>query len=96
MFVAHNIDNYYNGFILGAGPDIDGDTLTDVYQNPLSYVYGTAGPLRAGPIASMKVSLAACLGEEIKIMNVYDNLPEAFKDPIFFLYQPQRDPGEAW
>jgi len=35
VFVAHNVDNYYNGFILGGSPDPNEDTLTYVYLNPL-------------------------------------------------------------
>lgn len=84
VFVASNVDNYYNGFILGGDPDIAENSLTDVYQNPLEYVYGSAAPFRAGPAASMKLSWAPCPGEEMKIENVYDNLHEAFKDSNFF------------
>ena len=84
VFVAQNVDNYYNGFILGGDPDIAVDTITDVYQNPLEYIYGTASPFRAGPGASMKLSWAACPGEQSKITNAYENLEEAFKDSNFF------------
>jgi len=84
VFVASNVDNYYNGFILGAAPDIEKDTLTNVYQNPLEYLYGTASPFRAGPSASMKLSWAACPGELSKIRNVYDTIENAFKDSNFF------------
>ena len=84
VFVASNVDNYYNGFILGGDPDIAEDTITDVYQNPLEYVYGTASPFRAGPAASMKLSWAACPGEHSKITNVYEDLAEAFTDSNFF------------
>jgi hypothetical protein len=84
VFVASNVDNYYNGFILGGAPDINVDTITDVYQNPLEYLYGTASPFRAGPSASMKLSWAACPGEQSKIQNVYDTIEDAFKDSNFF------------
>jgi hypothetical protein len=84
VFVAANVDNYYNGLVLGGQPDIGADTITDVFQNPLSYLYGTASPFRAGPSASMKLSWAACPGEEMKINNVYDTLENAFKDSNFF------------
>ena len=84
VFVASNVDNYFNGFILGGGPDIQVDTITDVYQNPLEYLYGSASPLRAGPSASMKLSWAACPGEQSKIQNVYDTIEDAFKDANFF------------
>ena len=84
VFVASNVDNYYNGFILGGGPDIEKDAITDVYQNPLEYLYGTAAPFRAGPGASMKLSWAACPGEQSKIRNVYDTIEDAFKDSNFF------------
>ena len=84
VFVAANVDNYYNGFILGGSPDFATNSLTDVYQNPLEYVYGTAAPFRAGPAASMKLSWAACPGEHSKITKVYKDLAEAFKDSDFF------------
>jgi hypothetical protein len=83
VFIASNVDNYYNGFILGGGADILADTVTAVYQNPLEYIYGSASPLRAGPSASMKLSWAACPGELSKIQNVYDTFDNAFKDSNF-------------
>jgi len=84
IFVAHNVGNYYNGFILGGNPDVSIDRLTDTFQNPLEYIYGTASSLRAGPGASLKLSWAHCPGEQEKIDQVYDNLAEAFKDANYF------------
>jgi hypothetical protein len=65
IFIASNVDNYYNGFILGGGPNILADTVTAVYQNPLEYIFGSASPLRAGPSASMKFKLG-CLSRGTK------------------------------
>lgn len=84
VFVASNADNYYNGFILGGDADVADDSITDVYQNPLEYLYGTAAPFRCGPAASMKLTFAACPGELSKIQNFYPDLTTAFKDPNFF------------
>ena len=83
-FAASNVDNYYNGFILGDFPDFAKKSITPVYQNPLEYIYGSASPFRAGPGASLKLSWASCPGEQGKIENVYDNLADAFKDANFF------------
>ena len=96
IFVAANVDNYYNGFVLGGRPDPRLDELTDTYQNPLEYVYGSASALRLGP-GAMKLHWAACPGELTEkklVQNVYPDpkddiasgrIPAAWEDPNYQL-----------
>jgi len=85
IFVARNVENYYNGFVLGGAPFPNLGELTKTHQNPLDYIYGTASALRLGRGGAMKLHWAACPGESEKVRNVYSNLTEAWKDPNYFL-----------
>jgi hypothetical protein len=82
VFVASNVENYFNGFILGSAPaNLAG--ITEVFQNPMEYTYGSASPLRAGGGASMKMFWAHCPGEQEKLQDVYPDIFTAFRDPNF-------------
>ena len=78
IFVANNVTNYFNGFILGAPPLPSIESLTPTHFNPFSYTYGSASPLRLGPNGAMKMHWALCPGQ-----NVTDTVTD-YADPDYF------------